>query len=157
MYSMMQNVILFSSINQYSFFFIVFRLYIWLTIQIPLGKKMWVPCEFQWANKDVSQKNDEFIFTMPSGKKGASVFPSEFWGRERFKALKTQWCSLWCSIWPQFHSIGYLPQDFAKYIELSTSMTCFQKLSALTESQPFLHVWVSSYISSLRCPKMKQN
>lgn len=81
-----------NSINQYNFFFIVFRLYV--PFKTFWERKCEFPCVFHWTSQDVSQINDEFIFTIPSGKKDALVFTNfqvKNWGRERFKALKIHW------------------------------------------------------------------
>lgn len=118
-----------NSINQYYFFLIVFRLYIQCTIQILLGKKMWVSCEFHWTSQVVSQINDEFIFPVSSGKKNALVFLNfqvKNWGRERFKALKIHFSLAWIfpywasasGLW-KMHRIVYIHDMFPKAISCS--------------------------------------
>lgn len=150
-----------NGINQYHFFFIVFRLYV--PFKTFWERKCEFPCVFHWTSQDVSQINDEFIFTISSGKKDALVFTNfqvKNWGRERFKALKIHWFEgpPVCSVWSEFSLVEYLPQDFEKYIEMCISMTCFPKPSAVavTESPDLLQGWVSIYISPLHCPKLKK-
>lgn len=107
------------------------------------------PCEFQWTSQDVSQINDEFIFPMPSGKKNALVFLNfqvKNWGRERSKALKIHFSLAWIfSYWAsasglwKMHGIVYIHDMFPK-----------SSAVAVTEFPD-----MSTYISSLNCPKTK--